>query len=62
MSIKGARFSNPQVEARYKGTVKIPRSGIRNVTLRATASFAFVEFETTHIPKIELEILDEQDR
>lgn len=51
-------LSNPKTkDPSYKGVVKLPRDGLRTVMIRGTGSFVFIEFSTTHLPKIELEAL-----
>lgn len=59
MTAESIKIGNPQVEPKYKGLVKLPRVGLRNVEVRATKGYVFIEFESTNLPKISLEILDE---
>ena len=50
-------LTNPEIKPKYKGVVKLPRDGLKTVMIRGTGAFVFVEFEATHLPRIELESL-----
>jgi hypothetical protein len=52
-------LENPQVQARYKGSIKLPRAGLKIVSIRGTKGYVFIEFESVNIPKIELEIAND---
>lgn len=52
-------IENPQVKPKYRGSVKLPRAGLKIVSIRGTKGYVFIEFESTHLPKIELEVCDE---
>jgi hypothetical protein len=59
MTAESIKISSPLVEPKYKGIFKLPRVGLRNVEVRATKGYIFIEFESTNIPKISLEITDD---
>jgi hypothetical protein len=47
-------LTNPQVQALFRGVVKLPREGLRTVSIRGTKGFVLIEFEATHLPRIDL--------
>ena len=57
--MRSMAIENPQVKPKYKAKIKLPRAGIKSVSIRGTQSYVFVEFESVNIPRIELEVVDD---